>query len=120
MPPPDAIATSPTLGMHLRRALRVAHEWRPTSFYMLLATPPVLVLALALLRQRDAPFQLWLGLSLLFLFFGAVSAVALMDFFEIARKRMRAERDTFQETLGDAAFIATLGQRVRENAPDRD
>jgi hypothetical protein len=112
------LQTSPSLGAHVLRAMRVAHAWRPTSFYMLLATPLVLLLAVGLLNQRESPFRLWLGLSLLLLFFGAVCAVALMDFVEITRKRLRAERETFRETLGETDFIAALGQRVREKGPD--
>lgn len=114
------IPTSPTLGEHVRRALRVAHAWRPTSFYMLLATPVVLTLGARLLSQRDDPFRLWLGLSLLLAYFGAVCAIALVDLVRITRKRLRAERANFQETFGDAGFVSALGRRVRENALGRD
>jgi hypothetical protein len=101
--------------MHVRRALREAHAWRPTSFYMLLATPLVLLLARGLVGQRDDIFQLWLGFSLLLFFFGVVAVVALVDVIEITRRNLREHRATFMETLGDADFTATLGQRVRKN-----
>lgn len=115
---PQEMKSSPTLGMHIRRALREAHAWRPTSFYMLAATPIVLLLARGLVAQREDPFQLWLGLSLLLCFFGVVAFVALVDFVEITRRHLREDRATFMETLGDATFASDLGQRVRQNDAD--
>ncbi len=112
---PQEPKSSPTLRMHVRRALREAHAWRPTSFYMLLATPLVLLLARGLVGQRDDIFQLWLGFSLLLFFFGVVAVVALVDVIEITRRNLREHRATFMETLGDEDFTTTLGQRVRKN-----
>ncbi|HNR29847.1 MAG TPA: hypothetical protein PKI11_03060, partial [Candidatus Hydrogenedentes bacterium] len=62
----------------------------------------------------DNPRRFALVLSLLFLFFGVLLVRAVMDLFEIARRRLRDERDSFRETLGEKSFTDALSRRIRE------
>lgn len=97
-----------SLGEHVRRGLREAHAWRPTSFYMLLATPVVLVLAAHMFEYRSDPLRFASVLSLLFVFFGLVAGRALLDVLQISRRRLSVQRQDWEETLGDARFLDTL------------
>ncbi|MBI2424681.1 MAG: hypothetical protein HYV27_17760 [Candidatus Hydrogenedentes bacterium] len=105
-----------TLAQHVARGLQELHQWRPTSFYLLLATPLVLLLGAQLGRLRDNPGQFAFVLSLLFVFFAIVVLRALMDLLEIMRKRLREERDSFQQTLGDQGFVNALRSRQQNGA----
>lgn len=90
--------------------------WRPTSFYLLLAIPIVLLLGLQMITAWNSPKRVALVLSLMFAFFGIVMLRGVMDMFDIARRRFREDRDAFRDTLGDQAFAKKLGRR---NNPDR-
>jgi hypothetical protein len=103
-----------TLGMHVRKALREAHVRRPTSFYLLLATPPVLLLGLHMVRLRETPVQMALVLSAIFLFFGFIILRAILDVLKISRKHLSERKSSFRETLGDPEFLDELGNRVKE------
>ncbi len=105
--------SSPTLGEHIRTALRRSHAWRPTSFYLLLAVPVVLYLGADMFRHPDDPYRFALGLGMLFIFFGVLLLRAVLDIFEIVRKRMHAENDNWRKTLGEQDFINELGDRVK-------
>ncbi len=107
--------TPKTLWAHLRRGLRDARSWRPSSFYFLLATPLVLLLAAHMLQYRDNPKRFALVLALLFVFFGVLLIRALMDLLDITRRRLREERKSFQETLGDREFLDQLGNRLDDH-----
>lgn len=115
----EELPALPTLRGYIREALRQAHTWRPISFYFLLAIPVVTVLGTQMFRFEDEPARFALILSLMFIFFGVVLLRAVMDLFEISRRRLREDRAAWTETLGDAAFIEELGSRVRRvEAPD--
>ncbi len=96
------------------RETRQSRRWRPLSFYLLLAVPIVMLLGLQMAFSLDNPRRFALVLSLLFLFFGVLLVRAVMDLFEIARRRLRDERDSFRETLGEKSFTDALSRRIRE------
>ncbi len=104
--------SDPKPALSLRRqfmeALKRAHRRRPASFYMLVVTPVVLFLAVDLLAHRDEPRRFAAGLILLVIFFGVVLVRAVMDIFEIGRKHLQEQRDSYRDTLGDHDFISTL------------
>ncbi len=102
----------PSLGAYLWKAFREAHARRPASFYLLLCIPLVMLLGLKMLLVTESPKQFAFILSLMFVFFGVVALRALVDAFEIIRKRIRDERRTFQETLGAEDFTRKLGDRI--------
>jgi hypothetical protein len=109
--PPSSSAPRSTGGIFLR-ALKEAHKRRPTSFYLLLVMPLVLLLGVHIYRYRDNPHAFALVLTLQFVFFGIVFLRAVMDIFEIARRKLREERENYGKTLGDQAFLRELGRRV--------
>jgi len=110
---------TPTLWSQFREALKRGHRRRPASFYLLLATPVVLYLAVDLLAHRDEPRRFAIGLILLMLFFGVVLVRAVMDLFDIGRRHLRDSSRTYRETLGDEEFMATLRDR-REEHDDKE
>lgn len=89
--------------------------WRPTSFYLLLAIPIVMLLGLQVVTAWENPKRVALVLSLMFAFFGIVMLRGVMDMFEIARRRFREDRDAFRDTLGDRAFTRELGRRNKQD-----
>jgi uncharacterized membrane protein len=108
------VQRSLTLREHFSRGFRLAHRWRPSSFYLLLATPLVLLLGTQLAEYRDEPKRFVFVLGLMLLFFGVVFLRAVMDVFEILRRRHAEERKGFVETLGEAEFVEELGSRVEK------
>lgn len=88
-------------------------RWRPISFYLLLAIPIVMLLGLQMITSFDNPRRFALVLSLMFLFFGILVLRAIMDLFEIARRRLREERNSFRDTLGEKTFTDALHSRIR-------
>lgn len=95
---------------------KTAHRpWRPASFYLLLATPIVMLLGLQMITAWDNPKRVALVLSLMFAFFGIVMLRGVMDMFEIARRRFREDRDAFRDTLGNRAFTRELGRRNKQD-----
>ncbi len=98
---------------YLREGFVRAHRRRPMSFYLLLAMPFALLFAVGLLDRADVK-QFATGLSLLFLFFGAVMIRAVSDIFDITRELLRARRASFRDTLGEPSFAATLGEKVKQ------
>jgi hypothetical protein len=87
---------------------------RPTSYFLLLAAPVVLVLGLQLAVSLDTPHRFVLVLVCLFGFFGLALVHALLDLIAISQRRLREERDAFRDTLGDRSFSRELGRRVNE------
>lgn len=110
----DEIKKSLTLREHFARGLRKAHQWRPTSFYLLLATPVVMLLGVQMIEFRGEPKRFVLVLALLLLFFGIVFLRAIMDIFEILYRRHAEERKGYIETIGDTEFVEELGSRVEK------
>ncbi|MBP8128386.1 MAG: hypothetical protein KA184_02315 [Candidatus Hydrogenedentes bacterium] len=96
------------------RKTQSSRRWRPVSFYLLLIIPLVMLLGLQMVTSRDNPRRFALVLSLMFLFFGILLLRAVMDLFDIARRRLREERDSFRDTLGDKSFTNALRRRIRE------
>lgn len=72
-----------------------------------------MLLGLQMITAWDNPKRVALVLSLMFAFFGIVMLRGVMDMFDIARRRMREDRDVFRDTLGDRAFTEELGRRNR-------
>lgn len=103
-----------TLWMYLREGMVAAHKRRPVSFYLLLAMPAPLLLAVGLLDDRENVQQFTLGLCLLFACFGAIMIRAVSDLFDITRRHLRANKSSFRDTLGDEQFINALGSRVKQ------
>jgi hypothetical protein len=106
-----------TAWMYLREGLAAAHRRRPVSFYLLLSMPFALILAAGLLDRSNVR-QFTLGLGLLFAFFGVLMIRAIGDLFDITRSHLRAQRDSFRDTLGEPTFTHTLGQKVKQSQED--
>jgi len=103
-----------TLWMYFRAGLRKANAQRPTSFYLLLAIPVVLVLGARLGALRDSPKQFAFYLGLFFIFLFAILLGAFVDLIEIVRRHFTEHEQIFRSTLGDEEFAAQLGERVSE------
>lgn len=110
----DEIKKSITLREHFVGALRKAHRWRPSSFYLLLATPVVMLLGAQMIEFRGEPKRFVFVLALLLLFFGIVFVRAIMDIVEILGRRHAEERKGYIETIGDTGFVQELGSRVEK------
>lgn len=108
---------SRTLREHLRDGIVAAHRRRPTSFYMLLITPVVLLLGVQMAQFRNQPWRFAAVLALLFVFCGVVLFLAVIDIFEISRRHLREHRDVFRETLGDEEFYRKLGASRGDDEP---
>ncbi|MFP4502986.1 MAG: hypothetical protein ACLFTT_18485 [Candidatus Hydrogenedentota bacterium] len=87
---------------------------RPTSYFLLLAAPLVLILGLQLVISQETPRRFVLVLACLFAFFGLAVLHALLDLLSISRQRLREERNAYRNTLGDRSFMRELGRRVNE------
>ena len=107
-PPPPTESEGP-----VRRAVRHAFARRPASFYMLLAIPVVMLLAVPLFEYREDPRRFAFLLAMQFIFLGIVLVRALLDLIEIGVRRYKEERDNFKNTLGEEAFYEELGRRVK-------
>ena len=103
-----------TLWTYLREGLRKAHAQRPTSFYLLLAMPIVLLLGSAVLNASDTPRHFVFYVSVFFVFFFAVILGGIMDFISIAKRHFTEHEKVFRNTLGDTDFISRLGEQVRQ------
>ena len=90
---------------------------RPTSFYLLLAMPLVLLLGLHTLLNPGAPARVALGLCCLLVFFFVALCRALVDLLEILRSHLTESRLTYQETLGETSFVRALGARHQDAPP---
>lgn len=110
--PVDRFGRSKTLREHFIDGLKAAQKRRPTSFYMLLITPVVLLLGVKMAEYRDEPWHFAGMLTLLFLFCGAVLWLAVLDIFEISRRHIRAHRDAFRETIADENLYKELASRT--------
>ncbi len=110
--PADRFGRSKTLREHFIDGLKAAQKRRPTSFYMLLITPVVLLLGVKMAQYRDEPWQFAGMLTLLFLFCGAVLLLAVIDIFEISRRHFREHRNAFRETLADENLYKKLANRT--------
>ncbi len=110
-----ALKPAPTLREHFRRGFKAAHARRPSSFYLLLLIPLVLVLGAQMFNPNISPTRFAFVLTLLFIFFGVVIVRAVMDIFEITRDRLHEHRQSFQDTLGAQEFVSELGDRVRKS-----
>ena len=104
-----------SLRQHFWQGLKKAQRRRPLSFYLLLSIPVVLILAVDLFRAKDDPQRLALGLSLLFLFLGAILMGALLDILSLFRESFTGSRRSYRETLGDEEFLAQLRERRPSN-----
>ena len=87
-------------------------RWRPTSLFLLMAIPVVMLLGLQLVVALGEPRRFALVLALLFAFFGLTLLHGLLDLFDILRRRLREDRDAYRDTLGDPGFARELGERV--------
>mgnify|MGYP005847085325 CR=1 FL=1 len=112
----DNIPPMKTLGGHFREALKRTHENRPTSFYMLLAVPAVMVLGVPLAGFREDPKHFAFMLAIQFVFLGIIFLRAVFDVFEIGRRILREDRKNFKETLGDEDFVSELASRVKKES----
>ncbi len=97
-----------TLRQHLWNGMVSVQRRRPASFYMLLAIPVVLMLALNFLQSSEDPKRFVFGLSLLFIFLGVVLIRACRDIFSLAREHWTSQRRNFRETLGNEEFLEVL------------
>lgn len=97
------------------RAFVEAHRRRPASFYLLLATPLVLLLGAHMFDHQDSPLRFAVVLSTLFLFVGVLLLQALLDTMHILRHSYQEHRQSYLETLGDNEFAQKLGKRVLES-----
>lgn len=113
---PEQLRPIRTLWQHFWQGLKKAQRRRPLSFYLLLSIPVVLLLAVDLFRAKEDPQRLALGLSLLFVFLGAILIGAMLDMVSIFRDSFTGARRSYRETLGDEEFLA----RLRENRPPSD
>lgn len=104
-----------TLWMHVCNANRRISEFRPTSFYLLIAIIVVLLLGLQIAEYRENPARSTFVLGLLFLFFFAVMVFAVLEAGQIVRRSLREKRELWQSTLGEEAFLTELSKRVREH-----
>ena len=103
-----------TLGTYWWDGMRRAHKNRPFSFYLLPIMAAELLLGMQMIDATTQPRAFIIYWSAHFLFFGAVMARAIVDFFEISRRFIKENNQVFRSTLGDQAFITELGQRVAE------
>lgn len=103
-----------TLRQHFWNGIVTAQRRRPSSFYLLLSIPVVLILALNLFQSLNDPRRLAFGLSILFIFLGVVLIRACRDIFMLTRELIAEHRQTYRETLGDEAFLEEL-RKSREN-----
>jgi len=110
----DKIKRSLTLREHIVGALRRAHQWRPSSFYLLLVTPLVMLLGAQMMEYREEPKRFVFVFALMLLFFGIVFLRALMDILEILRRRHAEDRKGYIETIGETEFVSELGNRVEK------
>lgn len=106
--------------VRLWRLLRRERRRRPVSFYLLLLIPLVMLLGLHLLVDRSDPKRMALGLTLFLVFFGVLMVRAVMDMFEISRRRLHDQRSAFRDTIGEAGFTEELGRRVRAERAEYD
>lgn len=106
-----------TFWQHIWQGIRRWHANRPTSFYLLLAMPVVLLLGVQLARSHNDPKKFFLFLALLFTFFLVVLLRAIVDFIEITRKHLAEQKRVFRATLGEADFLETL---KKKNHSDTD
>ncbi|NUM55751.1 MAG: hypothetical protein HUU46_19085 [Candidatus Hydrogenedentes bacterium] len=104
-----------TLGMHVRKGWQTIAEYRPTSFYLLLAIIVVLLLGLQIAEYRENPKQSVFVLICLFIFFFAVMVFAILEAGQIIRRHLRDKRELWQSTLGEEEFLTELGKRVRQH-----
>ena len=102
-----------TLWWYFRQAFREANRRRPTSFYLALSMPVVLLLGVQLFKQQDDPMLFAFGLSLFFVFFGILTQRAIMDIGEITRQHLLEQRRVYQETIGSREFTEALGENVK-------
>lgn len=86
--------------------------WRPTSFFLLMAIPVVMMLGLQLAVSMGDPRRFAMVLALLFAFFGLALLHGVLDLFDILRRRLREDRDAYRDTLGEPGFARGLGERV--------
>jgi len=110
----EPITYARSLRDHFRDGVKAAHKRRPTSFYLLLITPLVLLLGLRMAQHRDDPLYFASILTLLFVFCGIVLLLAVFDIFAISRRTLREHHNTFRETIGDEQFYRDLATRVAE------
>jgi len=114
--PRDPDSGPKTLGWHLRRAWRERNSWRPTSFYLLMAIPVVLILAVPAFSLRENPRSLALTLALLFAFLFLIIWLAVVDVVEISRRHSRERAKAFRKALGeDEAVDCEHGDPPRES-----
>lgn len=104
-----------SLWTHVQNANRRISEFRPTSFYLLIAIIVVLLLGLQIAEYRENPARSTFVLGLLFLFFFAVMVFAVLEAGQIVRRSLREKRELWQSTLGEEAFLTELSKRVREH-----
>lgn len=114
VPPPQLI----TLRAVFWRAFVEAHRRRPRSFYLLLATPPVLMLGAHMFQFQDNPQRFALILGTIFLFLGVLLLQASLDTMHILRQEYQERRSSYLETLGDSDFTGKLGAQVQERRRD--
>lgn len=106
-------------GLRFLRFLIDSQPRRPLSFYLLLATPFVLLLSMHAFISKEEPLRIAFGLSMLFVFFGILLLRAIMDVFEIGRYHLRESGRAYRETLGNEEFTHELGERVDKAKRDR-
>ncbi len=100
------------------RAFVEAHRRRPRSFYLLMATPPVLLLGAHMFDYQDNPLRFAMILGAIVLFLGVLLLQAALDTMQILRQEYQDRRSSYLETLGDNEFLEKLGARVQERNRD--
>lgn len=88
-----------SLGEIFLTVLNRRRKGLPTSFYLLIAIPVVLVLGARMGYLQDDPRKFFLILSLMFLFFGVIFFRAILDMFDLIRKNVLGTRDIYKDTF---------------------
>jgi len=108
-----------TVWDYLRQGFIEAHKRRPLSFYLLLLVPLVLLLGVHIADYRDSPLRFATMLGLMFVFFLLITIRAFNDLFGMIRRHRAEKRNLYLETIGDKAFVESLGAKVRDNDKER-
>jgi hypothetical protein len=104
-----------TLWDYLRQGLIEAHKRRPLSFYLLLLVPLVMLLGVHIADYRNSPLRFATMLGLMFVFFWLITIRAFNDLFGMIRKHRAEKRNLYLETIGDKAFVESLGAKVKQS-----
>lgn len=117
--PETKITYARTFWDYLRQGFIEAHKRRPLSFYLLLLVPLVLLLGVHIADYRNSPLRFATMLGLIFVFFWLITIRAFNDLFGLIRKHLVEKRNLYLETIGEKAFVESLGEKVRYNENER-